>query len=47
MLPVFAGLAAALMRTAEVEVKRRLTLPMPQNISAPMFRTYSAPARTA
>ena len=47
MLPVFAGLAAALMRTAEIEIKRRLSLPMPQNITAPLFRTYSAPVRTA
>jgi O-antigen ligase len=47
MLPVFAGLAVALMRTAEIEVKQRLALPMPQNITAPMFRTYSkAPKRT-
>jgi O-antigen ligase len=47
MLPVFAGMVAALMRTAEIEIKRRLAMPMPQNLSAPMFRTYSAPARTA
>jgi O-antigen ligase len=47
MLPVFAGLAAALMRTAEIEIKHRLSQPMPQNITAPMFRTYSpTPKRT-
>lgn len=39
MLPVFAGLAVALLRTAEVEIQRRLSQPVPQVIGAPMFRT--------
>jgi hypothetical protein len=41
MLPVFAGLAAALLRTAQAEMDRRLSQPMPQNLTAPLFRTYS------
>jgi O-antigen ligase len=47
MLPVFAGLAAALVRTAEIEMKKRLAMPMPQNITAPTFRTYSTPKTSA
>lgn len=43
MLPVFAGLVAALMRTGVPEMERRLTMPAPQNLTAPMFRTYSRP----
>jgi O-antigen ligase len=41
MLPVFAGMASALLRTSEAEIERRMAMPAPQNISAPMFRTYS------
>ena len=41
MLPVFAGLASALLRTADAEIERRMAMPAPQNMAAPMFRTYS------
>jgi O-antigen ligase len=43
MLPVFAGLASALLRTVDIEIERRLSMPAPQNMTAPMFRTYSQP----
>lgn len=49
MLPVFGGLAAALVRTSAIEIERRLSMPAVETITAPMFRTYSPtrPAGTA
>ena len=41
MLPLFAGLAVALFRTSAVEIERRMAMPAPQTITAPVFRTYS------
>jgi hypothetical protein len=38
---VFAGLASALIRTAEAEIARRQVAPVIQEIQAPLFRTYS------
>jgi hypothetical protein len=43
MLPVFGGLASALMRTSVLEVQRRRAMPAPQPLAAPLFRTYSPP----
>jgi O-antigen ligase len=42
MLPVFAGLASSLVRTSEAEIARRRSVPVAQELQAPMFRTYSA-----
>jgi hypothetical protein len=40
-------MAAALIRTAEAEIKKRREAPLPTTLSAPVFRTYSPePART-
>ena len=44
MLPVFGGLASALMRTTVAEIERRRSVPAPQVLAAPAFRTYSPPA---
>jgi hypothetical protein len=43
MLPVFAGLASVLVRTSEAEIAKRQSAPMPQELQAPVFRTYSRP----
>jgi hypothetical protein len=45
MLPVFAGLSAALMRTATAEIDKRRSKPLVQPAGVPMFRTYSPFAR--
>jgi hypothetical protein len=46
MLPVIGGLSAALVGTAEREVERLRSAPVPQELRAPVFRTYS-PRETA
>jgi O-antigen ligase len=43
MLPVFGGLASALIRTSALEIQRRRAVPAPQPLTAPLFRTYSRP----
>jgi O-Antigen ligase len=40
MLPVFGGMAAALVRTAEVEIRRIQSIPLPVNMSPTMFHNY-------
>jgi O-antigen ligase len=40
MLPVFGGLAAALVRTAEVEIQRIQSIPLPVSMSTTMFHSY-------
>jgi O-antigen ligase len=42
MLPVFGGLAAALVRTAEVEIQRIQSIPLPVSMSVTMFHSYLA-----
>jgi O-antigen ligase len=42
MLPVFGGLAASLVRTAEVEIQRIQSLPLPVSMSTTMFHGYLA-----
>jgi O-antigen ligase len=42
MLPVFGGLAACLVRTAEVEIKRIQSVPLPVSMSTTMFHGYLA-----
>jgi O-antigen ligase len=42
MLPVFAGLAASLVRTAEVEIQRIQSTPLPVSMSTTMFHSYLA-----
>jgi len=42
MLPVFGGMAAALVRTATVEIQRIQSTPLPLTMSASMFRQYLA-----
>jgi len=42
MLPVFAGLAACLVRTAEVEIQRIQATPLPVSMSTTMFHDYLA-----
>jgi O-antigen ligase len=42
MLPVFGGLAACLVRTAEVEIKRIQSVPLPVSMSTTMFHNYLA-----
>lgn len=42
MLPVFAGLAAALVRTAEAEIVRLQSAPAPVTMSTAMFHSYLA-----
>jgi len=42
MLPVFAGLASSLIRTSAPEIERRRSAPLPQVLTAPVFRTYSS-----
>ena len=42
MLPVFGGLAAALVRTAEVEIQRIQSIPLPVSMSPTMFHSYLA-----
>ena len=42
LLPVFAGLASALIRTSVAEIERRRSVPAPQALTAPAFRTYSS-----
>jgi O-antigen ligase len=47
MLPVFAGLAAALVRTADAEIKRVQSVPLPVTMSPEMFHSYVGRHRTA
>jgi hypothetical protein len=42
MLPVFGGLAASLVRTAEVEIQRIRSVPLPVSMSTTMFQSYLA-----
>jgi O-antigen ligase len=42
MLPVFAGLAACLVRTAEVEIQRIQSVPLPVSMSPAAFHDYLA-----
>ena len=42
MLPVFGGLAASLVRTAEVEIQRIQSTPLPVSMSATVFHKYLA-----
>ena len=42
MLPVFGGMAACLVRTAEIEIQRIKSTPMPVSMSATMFHNYLA-----
>jgi hypothetical protein len=42
MLPVFAGLAACLLRTAQVEIQRIQSVPLPVSMSTTMFHNYLA-----
>ena len=42
MLPVFGGMAACLVRTAEVEIKRIQSVPLPVSMSTTMFHSYLA-----
>ena len=42
MLPVFSGLAAGLVRTAEVEIKRVQATPLPVSMSPARFHDYLA-----
>ena len=41
MLPVIGGLSAALVRVAEKEIERAKSTPLPVELQAPLFRTYS------
>ena len=41
MLPVIGGLSAALVRVAEKEIERAKSTPLPLELHAPLFRTYS------
>jgi len=42
MLPVFGGLAAAMVRTASVEIQRIQSTPLPVSMSTEMFHSYLA-----
>jgi O-antigen ligase len=42
MLPVFGGMAAALVRTAAVEIQRVQSVPLPVRMSPTMFHSYLA-----
>jgi O-antigen ligase len=42
MLPVFGGMAACLVRTAEVEIRRIQSVPLPVSMSTTMFHSYLA-----
>jgi hypothetical protein len=42
MLPVFAGLAASMVRTATVEIQRIQATPLPVSMSPTMFHSYLA-----
>ncbi len=42
MLPVFGGMAAAMMRTAAVEIQRLQSVPLPASMSTTMFHSYLA-----
>jgi O-antigen ligase len=42
MLPVFGGMAACLVRTAEVEIHRIQSVPLPASMSTTMFHSYLA-----
>ena len=42
MLPVFGGMAAALVRTAELEIQRIQSTPLPVSMSTTMFHNYLA-----
>ena len=42
MLPVFGGMAACLVRTAEVEIQRIQSVPLPVSMSTTMFHSYLA-----
>jgi O-antigen ligase len=42
MLPVFGGMAAALVRTAELEIQRIQSVPLPVSMSTTMFHSYLA-----
>jgi O-antigen ligase len=46
MLPVFGGLAAALWRTADTEIKRVQSVPLPVTMSPEMFHSYVGRRRT-
>lgn len=41
MLPVIGGLSAALVGASQKEIERRRSTPLPQELRAPVFRTYS------
>jgi O-antigen ligase len=40
MLPVFGGMAASLVRTAEIEIQRIQSVPLPVSMSTTMFHSY-------
>jgi O-antigen ligase len=42
MLPVFGGMAACLVRTAEVEIRRIQAVPLPASMSTAIFHSYLA-----
>jgi hypothetical protein len=42
MLPVFGGFAASLVRTAELEIQRIQSVPLPVSMTPPMFHSYLA-----
>ncbi len=42
MLPVFGGMAASLVRTAEMEIQRIQSVPLPVSMSPSMFHSYLA-----
>jgi O-antigen ligase len=42
MLPVFGGLVVSLVRTAEVEIQRIQSIPLPVSMSTTMFHSYLA-----
>ena len=42
MLPVFGGMAACLVRTAELEIQRIQSIPLPVSMSTTMFHSYLA-----
>jgi O-antigen ligase len=46
MLPVFGGLAAALWRTADAEIQRIQSVPLPVTMSPEMFHSYVGRRRT-
>jgi hypothetical protein len=42
MLPVFGGMVAALVRTAEMEIQRLQSVPLPVSMSPAMFHNFLA-----